>query len=277
MADSFAELSESDAPAHVANIYAQIRELTGVPMVALIFRHLATRDGVLEAVWEALGPVLRAGMVQDTAWALAREHGDAIELNAVRPRARAVVGLEGERLDALRTVLDAYNRANPVNMLCMLSLLQRANTQRAPRPLPAAPPWQPPAAIASLPPMQPVEQMSSEARWLINDLRVGDRSRLDPVVPSLFRHFADDPIVLALMHVLLADHFADGSIERAMHALEHAMRERAVDLAEHLVAVDVLAASDGALDVLSRFTRGLIPQMIVIGFALRRAFDADES
>src|SRR6185436_2132253 len=56
-----AELAERDATGGKAAIYAELKRLGGVPMVALIFRHLATRSGVLEWAWEAIGPAWRTG------------------------------------------------------------------------------------------------------------------------------------------------------------------------------------------------------------------------
>jgi hypothetical protein len=68
---ALSETSEADAPSQRA-IYDEIRELCGVPMVALIFRHLAAHPGVLEEIWEAIGPSFRAGHIQETALQVAR-------------------------------------------------------------------------------------------------------------------------------------------------------------------------------------------------------------
>ena len=65
------ELSERDATGEKAAIYAEMRRLGGVPMVALIFRHLATLPGALEWAWTAIGPAWRTGQLQETAWRIA--------------------------------------------------------------------------------------------------------------------------------------------------------------------------------------------------------------
>jgi len=67
------ELAERDASGETAAIYAEIRRLGGVPMVALIFRHLATLPGALEWMWAALGPSWRSGELQEAAWRIAPE------------------------------------------------------------------------------------------------------------------------------------------------------------------------------------------------------------
>ena len=66
------ETSEADAPSQIRAICEEIRELCGIPMVALIFRHLASHPDVLEEIWEAIGPSFRNGQIQETALQVAR-------------------------------------------------------------------------------------------------------------------------------------------------------------------------------------------------------------
>jgi hypothetical protein len=66
------EVSEADASELVQAIYRDIRRLSGVPMVALIFRHIATYPELFEEVWKWIGPLLRGGRIQDAAWRIAR-------------------------------------------------------------------------------------------------------------------------------------------------------------------------------------------------------------
>ena len=68
-----AELAEREATGEKARIYAEMRRLGGVPMVALIFRHLATLPGGIEWAWAALEPAWKAGRLQEAAWKIAGE------------------------------------------------------------------------------------------------------------------------------------------------------------------------------------------------------------
>src|SRR6187401_2135555 len=65
------ELPEAHATGELRRIYAEIRSLSGVPIVALSYRHLATIPGALEWAWALLEPAMRAGAVQEAAWRLA--------------------------------------------------------------------------------------------------------------------------------------------------------------------------------------------------------------
>ena len=116
-----AELPESDAAGELRRIYGEIRRLSGVPMVALIWRHLATLPGALEWAWSLVEPAMRAGAVQQAAWQLAAQarvpRQAAIAAAALRA---AGIGEADER--AIAEVLDAYNRANPVNFMMVRCL-----------------------------------------------------------------------------------------------------------------------------------------------------------
>ena len=70
-AELLAELPEAQASGEQRHIYAQIKRLSAVPMVALIYRHLATIPGALEWAWALVGPALQAGWLQQRAWQLA--------------------------------------------------------------------------------------------------------------------------------------------------------------------------------------------------------------
>lgn len=82
------ERPESRATGELRRIDAQIRPLSGAPMVALVYRHLATIPGALEWSWRLVEPAMRAGELQRKAWALAQDavipHQPAIPAAALR-------------------------------------------------------------------------------------------------------------------------------------------------------------------------------------------------
>ena len=269
--DNLPELAEAQSPPHIRQIYREIREWTGGPIVALIFRNLATTPGVLEEVWGAIGPLFRAGKIQDVAWRVARETAPDGLMPPVEAYARAAVGLDDIALARLVNALDAYNRANPANLLSMLSLLARMKSDAPAEPLSLAP-WSPPTAVpGDLPTMTPLDVMPPQLRRLINDFGFGDRSRSDPVVPSLYRHLIGWPGYLAVMHVTLVPRFRDGTIARATQLVHEAMKVETSSIAHHLPPLRLLPAAPHVEATLVHFTTTVIPQMIVIGNILRGA------
>ncbi len=267
----FPELSPDAAPPHIRAIYDEICRWAAVPMAALIFRNLATHPGVLEEVWDGIGPLFRSGQIQDAAWRIARTAVPKDLLPPIEAHARAVMGLSDETLVEVRNTLDAYNRANPVNLLAMLCLLERLKTDAPAQTVPLGA-WTPPAPIPSaIPKMALLDTMSPQIRWLINDLGFGDRSKLAPVVPSLYRHLTNWPGYLAVLHVTLLPRFRDGTIAAATEQLRQAMAREAVPLALSLPPLRRLATIPEVPVTITNFTATVIPQMIVIGTAMRQS------
>lgn len=272
MTETLSELPEADASGRVAEIYGELRSLVGVPVVALIFRHLATHEGLLEQVWASVRAAMACGLIQDTAARVARDNIPADLIPPIDAHVREAIGFTGKQASAVVNAIDAYNRANAVNLLVMLTLLQRLQLQdNVSAPLQSRA-WTPVVPIqGALSRMTPPADMPPHIRHIINDFGFGDRSRLDTVVPSLLRHFADTPGLLAVLHVILVPQFKDGTLRSFVDQLKGSMVREAAILAPSIAPVPALAASTSARKVIEAFTDGWIPQMTVIGFALRRA------
>ena len=263
------ELAEADAPASVRAVYAGLREGAASPIAALIWRHVATHPGVLESCWAALEPLFVNGRLPDTAWRIARETAPSGLLPCIEPRAQVLLGIRSGHAAIIQTVVEAYNRANPVNLLAVLTLLSRIDSDAPPEAAPTVTRPPRPLAIAQpIPRMTPPAEMSDDVRWLLNDLRFGDRAQLDAVVPSLFRHLTDWPAYLAVLHIGLAPHFRDGSMADAVARVERAMSAEAEVLARQIAPVRELQGEPELHATMRRFTSSFIPMMIVVGHAL---------
>lgn len=262
------ELAERDAAGEAAFVYSEIRRLGGVPMVALIFRHLATRPGVLEWAWEAIGPAWRSGTLQEAAWKIARL-APLEPLVSVPRAALAALGVDGEGEREVRAVLDAYNRANPENMLSMLCLLRLAGGVSASQGRLPQREWTPPAAPGPLPPMVDPAAMPRAVSDLLDLVAAPGEPGGPRVVQSLYRHFVHRPAFLAMAVTLLRARFDDGSIDRAVGSIHASMGRAADELVRSLAAPPIPDA--GVLPVLRQFSGGVIPQMIVVGRLLEEA------
>ena len=262
-----AELPESHSTGRTREIYEEMKYLGGVPMVALIFRHLATLPGGIEWVWEAIGPAWRAGRLQEAAWRIAREA--PMEPIAAIPReALGPLGVDAAGLREIRTVCEAYNRANPENMLTVLCLARMLGGAKASRGIEARA-WTPPPAPGPLAPMADVASMPPEVAALLDLVAAPGEPGSPRVVQSLYRHFAHRPRFLALAITLLLQRFRDGSIDRSVAAISAAMNATADELVRGLSAPP---APDAGISVaLRRFGGIVIPQMIGVGALLERA------
>jgi len=256
-----AELAERDAAGEQAAIYGEMRRLGGVPMVALIFRHLATLPGALEWMWKAIGPAWRTGQLQEAAWNVAREVSLEPIAKMRRP-ALAAAGIDAAGMAEIHAVLEAYNRANPENMLtilCALRMLRGATASIPTRPRA----WVPPPAPGPLPPMAHPDTYSPEVAALLDLVAAPGESGSPRVVQSLYRHFVHRPAFLALAITLLRQRFDDGSIARSVSNTYARMSVAADDIVRTLSAPP--APHDTFRPTCERFSGAVIPEMIVVG------------
>ena len=232
-AERLAELPEAAATGRVAEVYADIRAVLALPMVNLVYRHLATKPGELVECWAALRPNLASRAAASAAEKLAALASPAGV--AALPRASlAVAGLTGEQVPLARATLAAYRRANSLNVLGMFTLLYGCPGRGASAEEAAAPPAKPILPMASL------EHLTPAAAALLDEMSLhalgGDEPRL---VPSLLRHFAGNPCLLALVWAVLRLPTAE-----ATHRAERVAR-RARELARAL-PYPVAALDDAA-------------------------------
>jgi hypothetical protein len=270
------ELAERDATGELAAIYAEIKRLGGVPMVALIFRHLATIPGTLEWMWNAVGPAWRSGQLQEAAWRVARSVPLEPLVSIPRAALRAwSVDAAGER--EILDVLVAYNRANPENMLtmlCVLRLLPGRNwgqtpIQRIQEPELSKLESDPSLSIV---PMADITKLPREVLDVLDLVAAPGEPGAPCVVQSLYRHFCHRPAFLAAIVMSLRARFDDGSIERAVGAVHAAMSREADAIVRSLQAPP---APDARIEaVCARFSGSVIPQMIVVGRLIEKALPA---
>jgi hypothetical protein len=109
--DPVPAIPEAAASGRVAAIFAELREATGMPIVNLVWRHLATEPGALEWTWAALGPLYRSGAVLGEAMHL----HERMVLPAVAPWPRAALraaGIDAGAEATIAAVLASYDRGN---------------------------------------------------------------------------------------------------------------------------------------------------------------------
>jgi hypothetical protein len=268
MPASLAEMREAEAPPDIAALYAALRAASGVPLVNLIHRHLATLPGVLPWVWEAIRPPLEDGRL-----AGARERlASALPLPATMPLPDGALGTTDRA--AVAALVETYNRGNLTNLILLTAL------RRALEGVPAEPGPPPPAiaAPAMLPPPPPLPKLAElppplAAAVLALAARHGDGG----VVPSLYLHLAHWPAIPPALPAWLGAALDPAAIAAGRDAaVQFAAQEG--DALRPALALhgDVPNGHRAAvLGVLGHFTRQVIPAMVPIGLALRRVLAAD--
>lgn len=256
------EIGERDATGALADVYDDIRRTLGLPVVNLVYRHLATRPGRLEAIWDALRPVLADRRIEGAVADLQR---------AVRPPEPAAIpaaavlasGIGEDELVLVAPTLDAYDRANASNVIALLALLGPASAATA-DPGPSAG-RAVPMRVARLLPMAALDGLERPVMRLLTDMSAPlARDGEALLIPSLLRHFAHRPCLLALVWTSLRPAL-EGISPQAdeLHAHAHA-------LARPLARPAAVALTDAERAVLERFARAM-PHMLVYAAAMRAA------
>jgi len=263
------ELPDAEVPSDILAIYQELRRLMGLPLVPLLYRHLATLPGVLQEAWHSLAPLMRTGRLQDAAWEIARKVDIDPPLR-LEPLALEVVGVDRNACSEITRLLDGYNRANPISILAVSCLAARIASPPSPMLTQPARPWTPPRPLTNLPPMTPLTEIPPRLLRLIEDLRVNGKQAPQRMVPSLYRHLTQWPGFLGMTHALLRPGILNGSLEREAARVRNAMRTKALDYVPMVAPLPLLAETPAARAALAGFV-DMIPEMLVVGTLLRRA------
>lgn len=273
------ELQEKNAPPEIRGIYEEIRRLTGVPMVALIWRHLATIPGVLPDAWSSLAPILRSGLLQETAWQIAGA-ARIQPMTRLTPAKLAKLRVTCSDRSGIDAVLDAYNRANPVNMLCVYTLFARLMRPDGQALAPDFVLWDAPPAIDPLPRMYEPAEIPIALRQALEGLSspetAGATAEGNLAIPSLYRHLVPWPDYIDWIARSLKPYLNDGRLAQSVTAIRTGMAREAESLVVHVPPALALQAHPEAKTALTRFSR-LIPEMIVVGRLLKEALPAPDA
>jgi len=262
---TIAEVAEHDAAGRVAALYADIRNVSGTPLVNLVYRHLATDPDMLDWAWQAMRPHFLSGALAAQAASLRRRAGHLVSTWPME--AAAVGGVRGLD-DAIRLIL-TYNRANSVNLMALTHLLQPRDSAL----VDAA--CEQPASVKAeaLPRLPALAELPEAEQARIHRLNAFAEPDTPVILASLYRHLAVWPEVLPVAERLLAP------LDRA-GLLAHA-RATVCDAARRIATERPLAMPAAPPEFTRRFGARLgrlaevtISKMIPIGAALAASLQA---
>jgi hypothetical protein len=281
--DRLEEIPEGKASGLVREYYEDIKSTLRVPMVNLIYRHMATFPEYQEAAWRELRPNLRTLCV----WQAAARIQEAASLDRVVPISEAAldaVGLDPLDRAKVRETLRVYNGVNPKGLMAITALLSALEGN------PVGGHTQPPELLVEPPelgqpppdPLLPMADLDRVEPGVMSLLREMSRSLArdegNIVIPSLFRHFVPWPGFLALLAVALQPTLESPSFAVRVKLIEK-LAHRAVGRWPFPVAVgpEVFEAAGYApetpehLRATWRRFVPLIARMIVLGVAVEAA------
>ena len=191
-----AEIAEGSATGQVAGLYDDIRAVIGIPMVNLIFRHMAVIPGCLNWSWQTLRPLYLSGKIADAANALTVDILPGQFVDLTEPIKKA--NLTDDDTRAIEQVLYSYGRANPMNAIGLQVISSALNgspqenvvgySQVLTKDILVKP-----KGLSDLLPMVDPETASHEVRLALHRLAHQIHGEDIGVIPSLYRHFGRWP------------------------------------------------------------------------------------
>ena len=269
MTDPIPAIREDDATGETAAIFADLRATLGVPLVNLIWRHLATMPGMLAWTWSVVKPMHALPALHRAAEAL--RAGITLPDGIRQPG--AVFDAAGVTLDdrhSIHAMLLDYGTANAVNLLSLL-LVQAVLAGDVPGGRPATNSVRQEAAATAprrLPSLPGPDDLSPSLRSLVLDLDQFGRTEATDAVASLYRHLAHWPGFLAVAHAALSTPHQTGLL-RAEHERTRAhatvlMRDRLLPWA----AIPPAPPESGRAEAqagIQIFTGQMIARMVAMG------------
>lgn len=250
-----AEVKEQDATGDIAALYDDVRAVIGVPMVNLIFRHMATVPGCLHWAWATIRPLYINGVIPKAASELTAQvmPGQTVDLTPAIKKAN----LSAADIKSIERVLDAYGRANPMNLigLQVINLALDCAPQQAGigtgEPLRIETLLKP-SGIADLLPMADPRTAPSAVRDALTRLAHQIHRADTGVIPSLYRHFGDWPDFLNSLEPALEPVLRGSSFEHAVEAMQSNGEQAASTSYESLPLPDMAAPEPETAEALKK-------------------------
>lgn len=209
--DPVSAIAETAASGQTAQIFADIRQTLNVPIVTAIWRGLAANPDDLASVWEAVKPLYASGYVDALADQLEREGLFPVPVPPAAPLLRAA-GISPEALVQARTIVEAYNRSNILNLLALTALVAEAGEGAVNLP--------PQARVYRewplLPDLLEKEQIAADD-WALLERTIPIGAEVKTAaLPTLWRHIVHWPALIQLFVTHFGPLHQDGTLIRAV-------------------------------------------------------------
>jgi hypothetical protein len=270
MSDPVPAVTEAAATGETAAIFADIRQVLGVDVVNLIWRHLATIDGALTWAWGTLRPLYADGSVIGQATALQKELV-LPPMPAVPTEVFVALGLRSDDMAAIRGVLAAYDHTNAMAAVALTALRGLLDGRTPHDPAAAEPGPLAAAARIELPKLLDLADMQAGTAKLVTSLNGFGTRRPGAVLASMYRHLAHWPSYLSFAWLLLAPLDSDLRLATAIQQSQRAVSVRADRLLGRLAVAPPPPAQAAAISAaIEPFAGDVIVKMLVICAFLRR-------
>ena len=256
-------ISEDEATGETAEIFRDIKTTLGNGVVNLIWRHIATIEGALPWVWQAVKPLYILDVLKNEAGFLC-ENIKLPEVSALPSAVLSAVNvLDRDRL-VIQKILDSYNKGNAFNLLALsaLTVLPEDNKKKVEA-------GQKFLEDINIPNLMNLDGMDEQTRTLVLLLSKLGAQKDNNVVPSLYRHLAYWPGFLSMSWNTLIPMELDGQLQYMTDQTYQLAAERAANIADAVVWGPEPLRAEEAMKAIDNFRVSTISRMLPIGLVLR--------
>jgi hypothetical protein len=266
--DPVTAVDEATATGETAAIFADIREVMGIPLITSIWRGLAEVDESLPKAWSIAKPLYQTGQPEA---GLARIVARA-DLPVPVPLTTCqlvCVGLDARELVKARAVIGVYNRSNGMNLVALAAMIAPS---RSDVPLedvtPTFPSW------PSLPRLHSMEEIDPAVWDMVRCVNGLGARGPDAFVATLWRHLAHWPGLLALTQAAFAPLQAAGEINAAAVRMVDLAAKEGARMGGLNDGIDSL--SDRARDTITNYVTkpSHVARMVTVGHAVAGWLDS---
>ena len=274
-ADPVPAVTEADAPAATAAIFADIRKTLHVDVVNLVWRHLATMPGALEWVWQTIKPLYLGPALEpaDTLRSgLKLPHVPPLSVDAL-----SSAGIDRDSLISIHAILNSYHHTNALALTCFSAFLVRLQAPgRFSSITPAAETHYPDQIAAflanpTLPRLPSSTEMPVPVGRLVFELNSFGEDSDPALVASMYRHLSYWPSYLALIRTLLAPLHENGQLTRLVATTRQEGELQGCELAASLPTLSPPADTRPVFEAIRRFVDHPIARMTGICALIRQA------
>lgn len=259
--DPVTAVDEATATGATAEIFADIRETMGIPLVTSIWRGLAGMGDSLHTVWNAAKPIYLSGHPERALDRVVEQAGLPMP-EPLAPTQLACAGISDAQLESIRSIINAYNRSNGLNMVALAALIAPPTEKREDACARSNPSWD------EFPALMAREALDENTWDLIRHINAFGAPSIDAHVATLWRHLGHWPNLLSLIYSVFAPVHADGSIAAAANRMVELTRHEGIRMASW--RNEDIALSEQARNTITSYvtTPTQVVRMVTLGHAL---------
>ena len=261
----FPEVHPLNASPEIAAIYADIRAVSGLAMVNLIWRHFAALPGIIDWAWKGVRPLVASQELVEARKRLI----DAIELPTLPPvtaEAWRVAGVSGPELTAFRDMMADYVRGNSTNIIVLTALRLRLEGVNHATPAFSTAPAR--VALTPATPLPRIDNLDPALASAIRALAQRHEGAQGGIIPSLYLELVRWPRLMDTFPNWLEALYEPSAMRTARESTCRAAEREALAL---LPALDSAPPNVAEMrPALERFTRLIIPDLTPVCVAVQK-------